>query len=127
MHGVEAVIDKDLTASLLASELAADRLLLLTDVSAVWADWSEPAEQAIHITSPESLRSMAFEPGSMAPKVEAACRFVEKTQQTAAIGAVGDACEIVGGRAGTHIRPNTDGIRLYSREARTAMINRRGS
>ena len=70
-HGVEAVIDKDLSAVLLATELGADRLLLLTDVPAVYADWPE-RKQAIRSASPRSLSALTFEPGSMAPKIEAA-------------------------------------------------------
>jgi len=75
LRGVEAVIDKDLTAALLATELGADALLLLTDVAAVYEDWPRPCERAIRSARPAELRARAFAAGSMGPKVEAACRF----------------------------------------------------
>jgi carbamate kinase len=102
IRGVEAVIDKDRAAALLARSLKADALLLLTDVPAVFADW--PARgNPMRRTTPAALRGIAFAPGSMAPKVEAACRFVESGGRFAAIGAVEDAGEILADRAGTII------------------------
>ena len=99
LHGAEAVIDKDLAAELLARSLGAGRLLLLTDVAAV--EWDgRPLRHAY----PDELRRLAFEPGSMAPKVEAACRFVERTGGRAAIGALEEAGEVLAGAAGTQIR-----------------------
>jgi carbamate kinase len=100
-RGVEAVIDKDHSAALLAEELAADALLLLTDVPAVWTRW--PMAQGVPIgrISAAALRRIAFAPGSMAPKVAAACRFVERTGRMAGIGALGDAEAILAGTAGT--------------------------
>lgn len=101
LHGMEAVIDKDHSAALLAEQLGADVLLLLTDVSAVWTAWPMPAGEPIgRITAPE-LRSMQFAPGSMGPKVDAACRFVERTGRIAGIGAIEEARDILAGRAGT--------------------------
>ncbi len=104
LHGVEAVIDKDLAAALLAAELGADFLLLLTDVAAVEADWGSPSARPIREAAPAELRASTFAAGSMGPKVEAACRFVERTGGTAGIGALADAGEIVAGRRGTIIR-----------------------
>jgi carbamate kinase len=101
LRGVEAVIDKDLAAALLARSLEADFLLMLTDVPAVMRDWGSPEAQAIVRTSPLALRRLEFPSGSMGPKVEAACRFVETTGATAAIGALEDAVRIVAGDAGT--------------------------
>ena len=102
LRGVEAVIDKDLTAALLAEQLGADALLLLTDVSAVWTKWPVSAEShPIGRTTPAELRARRFAPGSMAPKVEAACGFVEKTGRLAAIGAMEDALAILQGTSGT--------------------------
>jgi carbamate kinase len=102
--GVGAVIDKDLSASLLADELGAAALLLLTDVAAVEAGWRTPRARRIRMASPEGLRAESFEPGTMAPKVEAAARFVERTGGFAAIGALTDAAAILRGEAGTLVR-----------------------
>jgi len=103
IRGVEAVIDKDLAAALLAQSIGADVLLLLTDVAAVWTRWPAAEGRPIGHTTPAALRAMSFAPGSMAPKVEAACRFVEATRRRAAIGAIGDAAAILDGSAGTAI------------------------
>jgi carbamate kinase len=102
-RGVAAVIDKDLASALLARELRADGLVMLTDVAAVYEHWSTPRQRAIERTTPAALHAMTFAPGSMAPKVEAACRFVEGTRGFAAIGALEDAEAIVAGRAGTRV------------------------
>jgi carbamate kinase len=102
--GVGAVIDKDLSASLLADELGAAALLLLTDVAAVETAWRTPRARKIREASPEGLRAESFEAGTMAPKVEAAARFVERTGGFAAIGALTDAAAILRGEAGTLVR-----------------------
>lgn len=102
-YGVEGVVDKDFTAALLAEELRADLLLLLTDVPAVELNWHTPAARAVRAVTPLALRSERFEEGTMAPKVEAACRFVERTGKRAAIGALDEARELVLGRAGTAV------------------------
>lgn len=104
LHGVEAVVDKDRTAALLAESLQADRLLLLTDVLGVFRDWGGPRQQLMARVSVEQLRTMAFDVGSMGPKVEAACQFVERTGQRAAIGALQDAARVLAGQAGTQIQ-----------------------
>jgi len=101
VRGVEAVIDKDLAAALLAVELEADALLLLTDVPAVLRDWGTDTAAPIARATPAALRRIAFAPGSMAPKVEAACRFVEATGAVAAIGALDAADALLRGDAGT--------------------------
>ncbi|MGZ4359732.1 MAG: carbamate kinase [Gaiellaceae bacterium] len=106
LRGVEAVVDKDLAAELLARHLGADFLLMLTDVPAVMRGWRERAPEPIRETTPEELRSLQFEAGSMGPKVEAACRFVEATGATAAIGALTEAARVVRGSAGTTVRPS---------------------
>ena len=105
LQGVEAVIDKDLAAELLARSLDADFLLMLTDVPAVMSGWGGEDPQPIAHATSAVLRELDFASGSMGPKVEAACRFVEATGGTAAIGALEDAVEIVGGCAGTTIVP----------------------
>jgi len=104
LRGVEAVIDKDLTAALLAAELDADALLLLTDVAAVYEDWPSPCERPIRRATPAELRARSFAAGSMGPKVEAACRFAERTGRTAAIGALDAAVHLLDGTAGTVVR-----------------------
>jgi carbamate kinase len=103
LRGAEAVIDKDLAAALLARSLGADALLLLTDVTAVEAGWDTPDASPIgEITSAE-LRNIDFEPGSMGPKAEAACRFAEATGAVAGIGALADAAAILRGERGTRV------------------------
>jgi carbamate kinase len=105
LRGVEAVIDKDHSAALLAEQLGADALLLLTDVSAVWTKWPACSEsRPIGRTTPAALRAHDFAPGSMAPKIEAACRFAERTGRIAAIGAMDEAQAILAGQAGTIVK-----------------------
>ncbi|MET0902581.1 MAG: carbamate kinase [Acidimicrobiales bacterium] len=104
LRGVEAVIDKDLSAALLASELDADGLLLLTDVDAVYRDWGAEYAEAIREATPVDLRKLPLAAGSMGPKVEAVCRFVEGGGRIGAIGALRDAPEILRGDAGTVVR-----------------------
>ncbi|HEU5062227.1 MAG TPA: carbamate kinase [Solirubrobacterales bacterium] len=106
MRGVEAVVDKDLTASLLARRLEADLLVMLTDVDGVHLGWGRDYESALGSATPAELREHDFEAGSMGPKVEAACRFVEATGRKAAIGDLKDAAEIVRGQAGTQVGPH---------------------
>ena len=103
LAGVEAVIDKDHAAALLATSLGADALLLLTDVAAVDAGWGTANSRPLHEVSTAELRGTSFDPGSMGPKVEAACDFVEATGRLAAIGALGDAPAILRGERGTRI------------------------
>jgi carbamate kinase len=105
VRGVEAVIDKDLAAALLARRLAAGFLLLLTDVPAVELDWGTPRARPLRMATPAELRACRFAAGSMGPKVEAACRFVEATGGRAAIGALTDAAAILRGQAGTTVAP----------------------
>lgn len=104
LRGVEAVIDKDLSAALLARQLGADALILLTDVDAVYEGWGTPRERRIDVTTPAALRALDLPAGSMGPKVEAACRFVEGGGRLAGIGALADAAAILRGEAGTVIR-----------------------
>ena len=80
LAGVEAVVDKDLTAALLATDLDADALLLLTDVDAVHVDHGmRRASAAVATATPDELRALRLPAGSMAPKAEAAARFVAAT------------------------------------------------
>jgi len=101
--GVEAVIDKDLASALLAAGLGADVLVLATDVDAVYTGWGTPAQRAVRRATPAWLRAQAFAGGSMGPKVEAVCRFVEATGGRAAIGQLGAIPELLAGTAGTQV------------------------
>lgn len=105
LQGVEAVIDKDLTAATLAEHLDADFLMILTDVPAVMENFGTPEQKEIHRASPAAMRAGGFPAGSMGPKVEAACRFVELTGDVAAIGQLSDAQKIIAGESGTIITP----------------------
>jgi carbamate kinase len=107
IRGVEAVIDKDLAAALLAASLKVEALLLLTDVDAVYTDWGTSAAQPLNRIPPEQLRQYSFASGSMAPKVEAVCRFVEQTGGIAGIGRLEDAAAILAGQAGTLVQPSS--------------------
>ncbi|MDQ7249542.1 carbamate kinase [Dongia sedimenti] len=103
LKGIEAVVDKDLASALLAGTLGADKLLLLTDVDAVYAGYGTAEAHAIRRTTPESLREQDFASGSMGPKVEAAAGFVEATGKSAAIGKLQDAVVLLRGDGGTQI------------------------
>jgi carbamate kinase len=100
LHGVEAVVDKDLTSALLAEELGADLLLLLTDVEGV----READGSVLRVATPPALRALALPAGSMGPKAEAAAAFVQRTGARAAIGALADVAALVDGSAGTQVR-----------------------
>lgn len=104
LEGVEAVVDKDLSAALLAQQLGAHELLLLTDVAAVQRNFGSPEASNIGHATPGSLRALDLPPGSMGPKAEAAARFVEMTGGSAAIGRLEDACRLAMGRGGTQVR-----------------------
>ncbi|WP_433255441.1 carbamate kinase [Streptosporangium sp. CA-135522] len=106
LQGVEAVIDKDLTGSVLAEALEADVFMMLTDVPRVARNFGTPLQEDITHTTPHQLRAESFPPGSMGPKVEAACRFVETTGDMAAIGKLDEAEQILEGKAGTIVTPN---------------------
>jgi carbamate kinase len=108
LEGVEAVIDKDLATAKLAEAIEADALLLLTDVPAVQRGFGTPDAEAIGRATPAALRRERFPAGSMGPKVEAVCRFVEVTGDLGAIGALADAVAILDGKAGTVVTPGGD-------------------
>lgn len=110
LDGIEAVIDKDLCSELLARVLAADLLVLATDVAAVYAGWDTPDARPIVRANPDALREYTFPAGSMGPKVEAACRFAGLTGKPAVIGALPDLSAILRGEAGTAISLGAAGI-----------------
>jgi carbamate kinase len=101
LRGIEAVIDKDLTAAVLAEALEADVLLVLSDVPNVVDGYGTPEARPISRITPGALRRGTFPSGSMGPKVDAVCRFVELTGDMAAIGRLQDAEAILAGDAGT--------------------------
>jgi carbamate kinase len=80
-------------------------LLLLTDVPAVLADYGLPTQHPIDKATVEEMRAMTFPPGSMGPKVESVCRFVEATGNFASIGTFVDAPGLLDGSAGTRVVP----------------------
>ncbi|OYU50464.1 MAG: carbamate kinase [Rhizobiales bacterium PAR1] len=103
MHGIEAVIDKDHASALLARDLKADWLLMLTDVEAIYTGWGTDHAEAIRETTPEALAALSFPAGSMGPKVAAAVAFVSHTAGRAGIGRMQDASAILAGTAGSRI------------------------
>jgi carbamate kinase len=112
MTGVEAVIDKDLASALLARQLRADHLLLLTDVDGVYLNWGSDNAKAIQLAGAHCLDPSAFASGSMGPKVEAATGFAAETGRPAPIGRLQDAANIFAGTAGTRIDAVAEGIAL---------------
>jgi carbamate kinase len=108
LHGVEAVIDKDLSAALLALELQADALLLLTDVEGVQLDYGTPSARPLHEATPAELAALDLPSGSMGPKAVAARRFVERGGQVAAIASLENARAALEGNAGTIVRQAHD-------------------
>ena len=103
IHGVEAVVDKDLTASLLAARLGADLLFIATDVPGVLRDYGQPREELIRNATPDELREAELPAGSMGPKAEACARFVESTGRRAVIGSWDQAAAVIAGEAGTQV------------------------
>lgn len=105
LAGVEAVVDKDMTAAQLALALGADRLLVLTDVPAVIRGYGTPQAEPIRAIDAGTLAELPFPAGSMGPKVEACVWFAQASGYPAAIGALADATRMLTGHAGTTITP----------------------
>lgn len=105
LHGVEAVIDKDLSAALIAQRLRADRFLVLTDVENVLEGFNTDHPHPITHTTPAHLRTLDLPAGSMGPKVDAVCQFVETggPDVAAAIGSLTEAQALVHGERGTYV------------------------
>jgi len=108
LEGVEAVVGKDLTTAVLAEALDADVLLVLTDVPEVMRDFGTPALAPIARSTPAPLCREPFPAGSMGPKVDAVCRFVELIGGMAAIGRLEDVVAILEGKSGTIVTPAGD-------------------
>ncbi|GAA0842626.1 carbamate kinase [Marinobacter szutsaonensis] len=104
MVGVEAVIDKDAASALLARQLGADALLLLTDVDAIYRDFGKDTATPIHELTLSEARGLDLPAGSMGPKMAAAGNFVE-SGGISGIGRLEDALAILERRAGTCITP----------------------
>lgn len=109
LQGVEAVIDKDLTACLLAITLRAERFVILTDVPNVSTGFGTNSEKAINrmdvATSRELRASGEFPAGSMGPKVEAAAMYASSTDSPALITNIESLSDALKGKAGTWIEP----------------------
>lgn len=107
LSGVEAVVDKDFVAAMLGIAVRADRLLVLTDIAAVMADFGTPSARPLRHLRLDELADMSFPAGSMAPKIEGCRRFVDATGGSASIGLLTDAAALLAATAGTTIS-NTD-------------------
>jgi len=111
-RGVEAVVDKDLTAALLAVSAHADRLIIATDVEHVMLDYGTVHAQPIGRISVSVLAALlgdgSFSAGNMAPKVTAACRFVRATGRPATITALTALEAALAGRTGTIVEADPD-------------------
>ena len=103
LRGVEAVIDKDLAAALLAEELGADLLVIATDVDGVYTQWGTPRQSRLGAVTVDQLEGLDLPAGSMGPKVAAACGFARTTGHAAVIGSLTDIDAIVAGSAGTRV------------------------
>lgn len=104
-YGIEAVIDKDAASALLAREIKADALIMLTDVAGVMRDFGTPQAQVMKRATPTQLADLPFAAGSMGPKVAAAVSLA-KAGKIAMIGALGDLDAILAGQAGTWVVPD---------------------
>jgi carbamate kinase len=109
LHGVEAVVDKDRTAVLLARSVGADRLLILTEVAQVATGWGTPSARSLDTLTVSEARRLLdageFPDGSMGPKVEACADFVDGGGGGAVIAALSDAAAAAAGKAGTAFVP----------------------
>jgi carbamate kinase len=107
LRGVPAVVDKDLASSLLAIDLKADALVILTDVDHVYLDFESDSPKALGETTVDEARRLIndgqFPRGTMGPKVEAVCRFVEATGRPGIITSIERADDALTGRVGTRI------------------------
>ncbi len=107
LHGIEAVIDKDLTAALIATHTRADVLVIATDVDSAVTDWGTSYAKPIGEVTAAEMRSIAhdqgFAAGSMGPKVEAVTRFAEQGDGTGIITSLGRIAQAIEGHLGTRV------------------------
>lgn len=115
-HGVDGVIDKDLSSAMLATALGATGLVILTDVDGVYRDFGSAAARLIRSGGVTAMRELDLPSGSMGPKVEALCRFVDGGGRVAACGALDQADQVLSGHAGTRVLAGAHPIR-YERAA----------
>ena len=108
LQGIEAVVDKDKTSQLLASELGADTLVILTDVEFAYVNYDGPNQRPLCRPSPEELRAHLdageFGEGSMQPKMEACLRFVEQRGERAVVTSPEHLMDALAGETGTQVR-----------------------
>jgi len=116
LMGVEAVIDKDLASSLLASQLGVDLFAIGTDTDYVYRDFGKPSQRAFHEVAASELEKYLqageFAPGSMGPKVEAVLQFLRRGGKEAVIASCRDLYAAVRGTTGTHVLADEQGIHL---------------
>ncbi len=109
LRGVDAVVDKDRAAAMVARDVDADLLVLATDVPYAYRGYGTDDEEAIEAATPDELRALvedgAFGEGSMQPKVEACIQFIEEGGERAVITAVDRVAEAAAGDAGTQVAP----------------------
>lgn len=110
LSGVEAVIDKDLTSAVLATDLDADRLIIATDVPGVIDGWGTPQARLISRAMPAALAGRRFAAGSMQPKIDAALSYVASGLGDAVIGHVAEIDRMLDGTAGTTISAAANGM-----------------
>jgi carbamate kinase len=113
VRGVEAVIDKDRAAALLARDLSADALVLFTDVPVVYANYGTAQARAVRRISPSLLREFEFAARSMRPKIEAGAWFAAETSRPARIGSLSEAQAMIRGHAGTEIATTVQEVEWY--------------
>lgn len=122
--GIDAVIDKDLSSSLLAENLKADELLILTDIEKVCINFNKPNQRRIDFLTPkvaeEMIEDNQFAPGSMLPKVEACLKFVKNTNKNAIITSLQKAYESVNGETGTIFCSSKEEVKKMADKKKTA-------
>ncbi|KLV08814.1 carbamate kinase [Photobacterium aquae] len=111
LTGVECVIDKDLTAELLSEVIDADLFIILTDGS-IYRNYGKPDQAEMKVATPAGLSQFQFPAGSMGPKIDAVCKFVNSGRGNAAIGSLFDLDRIITNEAGTLIKEG-EGIEYY--------------
>ena len=108
LRGIDAVIDKDLSSSLLAEKLGVDKLVILTNIEKVCLNYNTDQEIKLDTIEKEKIseyiKTQQFAPGSMLPKIQACLNFVEKTNKEAIITSLLSAKEALEGKTGTLIK-----------------------